>query len=62
VASASEVYTTAPGVQGAAVWIPPDSGPMSEERWAAAGFEEVAVAIEDGVPGGLHSWAMRWDA
>jgi GNAT superfamily N-acetyltransferase len=32
----AEVYTTAQVLKGAAVWISPDSGAVTEERWAAA--------------------------
>jgi GNAT superfamily N-acetyltransferase len=35
----AEVYTTAQVLKGAAVWIPPDSGEMTDERWAAADSE-----------------------
>jgi GNAT superfamily N-acetyltransferase len=40
-----EVYTTAEVMKGAAVWIPPNTEEMSDERWSAAGAEGVAVAL-----------------
>ena len=36
-----EVYTTADVVDGAAIWLPPDSPPMTRENIAAAGMMEM---------------------
>jgi GNAT superfamily N-acetyltransferase len=42
-----EVYTSSESIEGAAVWMPPGSGEMDEERMTAAGMMEVALAMGD---------------
>jgi GNAT superfamily N-acetyltransferase len=43
-----EVYTTAPAVRGAAIWLAPHSGEPTQERLVAAGFADVAVTLGEG--------------
>ncbi len=40
-----EVYTTADSVDGAAIWLPPDSPPMTRETLTAAGMMEMPQAM-----------------
>jgi GNAT superfamily N-acetyltransferase len=54
-----EVWTTAGTIDGAAVWIPPDSGAMTQERLDAAGWPAVAEALGEAAEARLDPFLER---